>query len=286
MTTSSLPSILTLEPAGDGRHRVNHPENDPEGRNIVFGGQLMAQMIMAADAAVGGEKETKSIHTIFSRAGTYEMPLHLEVETMQAGRAFASHAITAIQNDKLMSRGLVLQTVDEPDLVRHAPSMPDVPGPDEVKSSPELVVYPGADAREIVDPNAVDSDGSPVLRFWIRDPNASPGQSLAAHQATLVWSQLGLLIGLAIRPHTDTVDISQAHITISTGVNAHTAHFHERFDVGDWLLIEQRASWAARGRVHGSGQVFDSSGRYVASFSQDSMARTAPAPLGDAKRAM
>jgi acyl-CoA thioesterase-2 len=285
MTASNLPSILTLDATGEGIYRVNHPENDPEGRNIVFGGQMMAQMIMAADAAVGGEKETKSIHTIFSRAGTYDMPLDLEVDTMQAGRAFASHTITGIQNDKLMSRAMVLQTVGEPDLIRHAPSMPDVPGPDEVKPSPELVVYPGSDAREIRDPDAVDPDGSPVLRFWIRDPNATPGQSFAAHQASLVWSQVGLLIGLAIRPH-KKIDISQAHITLSTGVIAHTAHFHEPFDIGDWLLIEQRASWAGRGRVHGSGQIFDSSGQYVASFNQDSMARTAPKQLGDARRAM
>ena len=71
------------------------------------------------------------------------------------------------------------------------------------------------------------------------------------------WSQPGMIIGLAMRPHSDAVNIGDAHRTISTGVISHTCHFHERFDVGQWLLVAQEASYAGRGRVFGSGSVFD-----------------------------
>ena len=48
--------------------------------------------------------------------------------------------------------------------------------------------------------------------------------SVAAQQAILAWSQPGEIIGLALRPHSDTVRIEDAHRTLSTGVIAHTVH--------------------------------------------------------------
>ena len=47
-----LPGVLALEALGDHAYAASHPENDPEGRGVVFSGQLLAQMIMAADLEV------------------------------------------------------------------------------------------------------------------------------------------------------------------------------------------------------------------------------------------
>jgi acyl-CoA thioesterase len=88
-----------------------------------------------------------------------------------------------------------------------------------------------------------------------------------------------------MRPHRDSVNIADAHRTISTGVIAHTINFHERFDVSQWLLVTQEATYAGRGRVHGRGMVFTEDGQLVATFSQDSMARKIEGEL-DPKRAM
>ena len=134
-------------------------------------------------------------------------------------------------------------------------------------------------------PNATAPDGSPANYFWVRFRDARGLEPQAAHQAILAWSQPGSLIALAMRPHADVVDISAAHRSVSTGVIAHTTHFHDRFDAGDWLLFAEQATWAGRGRVHGSGSIFTKDGRLVASYSQDSMVRIAQAPL-DAKRSM
>jgi acyl-CoA thioesterase len=121
------------------------------------------------------------------------------------------------------------------------------------------------------------------MYFWMRDPNRY--DSVAANQAVLVWSEPGFIIGLAMRPHADVVRIGDAHRTVSTGVIAHTAHFHERFDVGEWLLVAQVADYAGRGRVHGTGTVFTEDGRLVATFDQDSMVRGVEGEL-DPRRAM
>ncbi len=112
-----------------------------------------------------------------------------------------------------------------------------------------------------------------------------PLDSPAANQAVLVWATCGYLIGLAMRPHADSVDYSQAHVTLSTGVIGHTVHFLERFDVSRPLLIAQEATKAATGRVYGRGSVFTEDGELVAAFEQDAMAKDAGRTL-DPRRAM
>ncbi len=105
----------------------------------------------------------KSIHAIFARAGDYSLPIQYRVERMHDGRTLGSDTVTYTQSDKIMSRGLILWSTDEPDLIRHTESvtMPDVPGPDEVPSNPNALVFPGAEAR-IVDEIDVWSADQPV----------------------------------------------------------------------------------------------------------------------------
>ena len=281
---SEIPAVLQIEDLGDDRWSAPHPVDDPEGRDIVFSGQILAQMIMASDAAVGGQKEVKSIHAIFARAGTYSAGLiELRREAMHSGRAWGSDTITAYQGERLLSRGLVLLNTVEPDLIRHMPAMPDVPGPDAGTPNASITVFPGAEARMVDAPDAVGADGSPAMYFWMR--NRESYDSVAANQAVVAWCEPGFIIGLAMRPHSDTVNIADAHTAISTGVISHTAHFHEHADVGEWLLVAQEGTYAGRGRVFGSGSVFTQDGTLVSTFAQDSMARGVDGTL-DPKRGM
>lgn len=280
---SGLPATLQVKDLGEGRWSAPHPTDDPEGRDVVFSGQILAQMIMASDANCESSKEVKSIHAIFARAGTYSAgTMELELDAMHAGRAWASDTITAYQGERLLSRGLVLLNAVEPDLMRHSPTMPDVPGPDAAKPNSSITVFPDTEARMVDAPDSVGPDGSPEMYFWTRHPESY--DSVAANQAIVAWTQPGFIIGLAMRPHQD-LNIADAHSTISTGVISHTAHFHDHADVGQWLLVTQRASYAGNGRVFGSGAVFAQDGTLVSTFAQDSMARGVEGTI-DPKRGM
>jgi acyl-CoA thioesterase len=57
------------------------------------------------------------------------------------------------------------------------------------------------------------------------------------------------------------------------------------FDVSQWLLMVTEGTKAGAGRVYGGGRVFTESGSLVATFHQDSMAKTAEAQL-DSSRSM
>jgi acyl-CoA thioesterase-2 len=271
-----LPRELCVRNLGSNRYQVQHPDSEPEGRDVVFGGQLLAQAIMASDDVVAVGKTTQSIHTIFSRVGTYASPVDLEVEVVHDGRTFASHTTTATQAGRSLARAMLLLTREEPDLIHHGPTMPDVPNPSDLEPA-EALVFPGVDTRPIPSAGSESAGGSPTASFWMRHSTAV--SSVAANQAILAWSQPGGLIGLAMSPHAEVVNLRDAHRTVSTGVVAHTARFHEPFDVADWLLVVQEATYAGRGRVFGVGSVFGRGGELVSTFSQESMVRSPNAPL-------
>jgi acyl-CoA thioesterase II len=268
---SDLPDVLRLTEMGEGRFDATQPSQDPEGRDVVFSGQYIAQMLMAAEASEERGKSPRSVHALFSRVGSYTKPLEVQVEVLHTGRTWGSDTVSVYQDDRLLCRSMVLMTSQDPDLISHQPAMPaDLPGPDDLESKPNALAFPNVDWRPVPGEHTVD--GVPVMYAWHRF-----GQAVgtpAANQAILSWSTCGNIIGLAFRPHRDAVDIGQAHRTLNTGVIGHTIHFTEPFDVSQWLLLAHWADKAASGRILGRGQVFTQDGQLVAEFSQDAMAKT------------
>jgi acyl-CoA thioesterase-2 len=281
---SELPSTLRIENLGGGRWSALNPAMDPEGRDVIFSGQILGQMIMASDAASTHQKVVKSIHVIFIRTGAYTSgPIEFALEPMHAGRAWASDTVTAYQGDRLLSRGLVLLNAIESDLIRHAATMPDLPGPDDCIPIERPVLFPGIEAREVDVADPVSANGAPARYLWLRMPTSF--DSVAANQAIAAWCQPGFIIELAMRPHRDTANIREAHRSISTGVISHTTHFHDGTDVSRWLLFTQEATFAGNGRVGGSGAVFSEDGTLVSTFHQDAMVRGTQDAL-DPRRSM
>lgn len=267
---SELLDVLELEPVGEGRFRAQNFGAAPGG--VVFGGQLLAQTIVAA-ATVDPTKEVKTVHTVFARGGNTEQPLDIELDVMHTGRALGSTTVTIRQGDRLCTRSIVLLSSVEPDLIRHGVDAPDV-------GSPELAV-PSAgegdfwevrvvDGVSIADPDAV---GPPELYVWSRFPGADAKG--AKGQALLAYATDGFLIGTAMRPHKG-VGQSMSHVSISTSVLGHTLTFHEPIDGARWYLIAHESPYAGRGRSYGRANVFDEQGRIVASFVQDNMIRSYP----------
>jgi len=257
---------LILEQTGESSYRG--PSVPSEVRPVVFGGQLMGQMIVAATTCLPG-KTVRSLHAIFARAGTVTQPVDLEVDVMHSGRALGSVSVTARQGDRLLSRGLLLLDAGEPDLIRHSEPKPAVAGPDETEPRGW---EEGAEVRIVdgVDLMTPDVTGPPELYVWTRFSDAPDDQ--AVHQALLSWYTDPFLIASALRPH-DGVGQAMAHDTISTGVITHTLSFHEPVDATKWNLLANRSIFAGHGRTYGMGQVFNQDGQQVASYVQDNLVR-------------
>jgi acyl-CoA thioesterase-2 len=240
------------------------------GRPVVEGAQMMAQMMVAA-AHSAPEKTVRFISSVFARVGRTDVPLDIHVDVMHAGRTLASATTTVSQEDRLLCRALILFDAGDEDLIRHAASMPENAGrPDD--ATPWTTNPQGTEIRiaEGVKLGAMENNGPAELKVWFRVPGAPSDAVL--NQALLTSRSHLFLIAAAMRPH-EGVGIDLTHDTISTGVITHTLSFHEPVDSSSWLLFAQESTFAGSGRSFGRGEVFDESGRHVASFVQDNLIR-------------
>jgi acyl-CoA thioesterase len=265
-TIETLLASLELTETGPDRYTASHAE--PE-YPVVFGGQLMAQSIIAARKGVE-DKSVKTLHIVFARPASPKLPLEITVDRMHAGRGLASSTVTLTQGDTLCSRAQILMTADEPDLIRHADLHPGMSKPEEATPWPtDLGAW---EIRVVDDVNISDPAlvGPPDLDVWSRFAGA-PSDALTG-QALLAFATDMFLIGTAMRPH-EGVGQSQAHVTLSTGVLSHTITFHEPVDASQWLLLSHHSSYAGHGRAYGRADVFTTDGSLVSSYVQDSMVR-------------
>ncbi|MHB1710594.1 MAG: acyl-CoA thioesterase [Acidimicrobiales bacterium] len=286
---SEVPGAFRLTPAGEDRFQASSV-GDPAVHDVVFGGQILAQMLLAAgwvSAASGATagvsnavgKPATSLHALFARSATLTAPLDIEVDVMHDGRTIGSETVTVSQRGRLCARGLVLRHAGEPDLIRHQPTMPDVGDPDQAPtSSQHMLVAPGTELRVVGGVNTWDPEadvGPAELFVWIRFAPSSGGSALSRAteaQAMLAYATDGFLIATSMRPHAG-IGQNMAHRSIATGVISHTLTFHDRFDGGEWLLLAHEAPWAGLGRSYGRAHVFTEGGRLVASFVQESLIR-------------
>ena len=278
---TETPPILHLEPTGENRYAVANA-GDAAANPVVFGGQLLAQMITAAVAHSPG-KTVKTIHTTFARAAHVDGDTELIVDTFHAGRAFASHTVTAVQGDRLCARAQVLTDADEPDLIEHHTPAPELTPPDG-EGDTGHTVFPGAEFVIADGVDLVDSAapvGPAELTVWYRSRHTPDDPAI--NQAVLAWGTDGFLIGTAMRPHAG-MGYDRAHVDLSTGVIGHTLTFHRPFSMGEWLLMQHESPFAGGGRTYGRCHIFDAAGALVASYIQDNMIRAMPE--GQAGRGM
>ena len=271
---SDLLELIDVEPVGEGRFAA--PARGGARRDVVEGGQLLAEAIVAASKAVPGQRVT-SASMVFSKAASFDQPIDLSVDVVRSGRSFSTVQVALHQDDSLRSAALVLMGVEAPDLVRHCAEMPDVPGPD----AAEIVDFgvTGRDLRVVDGMYTGDPDrvGPPLIWAWVRFRDA-PAEAYL-HAGLLAQSTTHWTIAAAMLPHPG-LGQADAHRTISTGPVQVGLSLLDEVDVTEWLLYENHAVWAGRGLAQGQGRVFTRSGRLVATYSVQAMLRAAVEDLG------
>ncbi len=167
----SLRSLCALRPAprpAPTAYRTVANTGDAGQRDVVFGGQFLAQAIVAASLRHPG-KDVRSIQAVFARPGRIDAPTELVIDPMHDGRTFASDTVTAWQGDRLCARFIVLLDADEPDVVRHDVAMPTVPGP--VDAAPDRAGWPRVPGRRRSASSTTSTSGTSTR------PSARPRRS-------------------------------------------------------------------------------------------------------------
>jgi uncharacterized protein (DUF427 family)/acyl-CoA thioesterase len=254
-------------PTGRTAHFVGEPY--PTHRNVVEGGQLLAEAVVAASKTLPNQRVT-SATMIFAKAASFDMPLDVNVDILRGGRTFSTVEVRIEQEDKLRSVGLLLLDSGAPDLFRSVIEMPDVGGP--YDAVPLDMRVTGRDIRIVDDAYSGDPDrvGPPEVNAWIRFKE-DPGEPYL-HAAVMTQPMTHWTIAAGMRPHPGFGE-DQAHVTLSTGPMSISVAYHDEVDVTEWLLYANPAVYAGRGLVQGEGHVFTEDGRLVATYSLQAMVR-------------
>jgi len=242
------------------------------GYHRIFGGQILAQMIVAA-AAASPEKSVKSISVLFPREGDTSKRMDYGVTKLQDGRTFGTTSIVATQDDKVISAATVSMHSAEESALHRSDPMPAVGSPDDATPT-EIAMIP-FEIRVVGGVDLASHDTGPATyEMWMRAPGAA-GAPLSVQQGLLAHSTDLTIIGTALRPF-EGVSQADSTVTLHTAVTSHSMWFHQPFQMDDWLLLAQSAPIVANGRAFGRGDVFNAAGEIVASFAQESMIRAIP----------
>jgi uncharacterized protein (DUF427 family)/acyl-CoA thioesterase len=264
---SDLLSVLDARPDGPGRFTA--PGYHERTRNVVEGGQLLGQAIVAAARTVPEQRVTWASMT-FARAATFDDPVDLAVDELRRGRTFSTLSVRSEQRGKLVAPALVLLDTGAPDVMRATVEMPDVPGPEDAE--PYDMRVAGRDLRIVggaYDPDP-DRVGPPVINAWVRFRDSPAERCLRnalVAQATTHWT-----IAAAMLPHPGFGE-AQAHVSLSTGPMAVALAFHDDAPLDDWFLYSTSAIWSGQGLAQGEGRVFTRAGGLIASYTLQAMVR-------------
>ncbi len=274
-----LLALMDAFPMGEGKFVAPHYRGDRQraSRDVVEGGQITGAAIVAASRAIP-EQRVVAAHMFFPRAASFGQPLDIDLEVLRQGRTFSTVEARFTQGGSLRSAGLLLLDAGSPDLFHLHAEMPDVPGPDE--STPLDMFVTGRDFRVVNDGWNMDPEqvGEPEISVWARFRD-DPGE-LCLHQALMAQSTTHWLGGAAMRP-IPGVGLSQAHVTLSGGPMNVALTFHDEFDVTEWLLYSNVATYGGRGLTHGETRIFTQDGRLVGSFTVLGMLRSFPKNAAD-----
>jgi acyl-CoA thioesterase-2 len=265
---ADLLHLIDVEPAGGGR--FVGPTYRDVSRNVVEGGQMLGQAIVAAAKTIPDQRVTTA-HMIFCKSAAFDATLEVDVDVLRRGRTFSTVEVKINQHEKLRSVGLLLLDSGAPDVIRGSIPMPDVGGPADAQEMSTFRVT-GRDIRVLGGAYDGDPDrvGAPEIYAWCRFKDA-PAQPYL-HTALMAQSTTHWTIAAAMLPHAGFGE-DLAHSTLSTGIMSISMAFHEEVDVTRWLLYANPAVFAGNGMAQGEGHVFTEDGNLVATYTVQAMVR-------------
>ncbi|TPG21486.1 acyl-CoA thioesterase II [Sphingomonas koreensis] len=279
--TRALVDLLTIEELDTDLYRG---ARQPGGVGRVFGGQVIAQALQAAQRSTEAPKTAHSLHAYFMRPGSEDFPIIFRVVRDFEGRSFATRRVIAMQQGKpILNMAASFQTPE--DGLHHQDAMPDVPGPDQLKSEADL-------RRNMIDEipekfrrfmlRARPIEIRPVHpRSWFRPEQREPtqyswfrlvsslGDDATMHRAILAYASDMSLLGTALLPH----GVNWMTHNVQTASLDHALWFHEPFRADEWLLYACDSPWAGHARGFNRGRIFTQDGRLVASATQEGLIR-------------
>lgn len=283
--TNALSSLIQLLDVEEIEVDLYRGRNTDAGWMRVYGGQVVAQALAAAQRTVPESRPVHSLHSYFIRPGEPRIPILYKVERERDGASFTTRRVQAIQHGRtIFNLAASFQTEEEG--LTHQDPMPDVHGPEGLLNDQERHALRREKVpepwRTIIEERnhpfefrALDDyDGfnpivtPPASRQWFRARGEVPGDP-ALKAALFAYATDMTLLDTSLRPH----GLSWADRRLQAASLDHAIWFHTTPEPGRWLLYDQVSPAAAGGRGLNIGNVFDEGGRLVATVAQEGLIR-------------
>ncbi len=274
-----LLSLLDLEPIGEDRFRGHSPAS---AGNHLYGGQVIAQALVAATRTVAPDRPAHSLHAYFVLAGDPRTPIDFAVERIRDGRSFTTRRCVATQYGKTIFSMEASYHVRE-DGLEHARPMPFAPDPESLESIDALVdrfraFLPAPAAHwmkracaldmRIVAPETLLAANDAGQMIWFRVAGPLPDDE-AIHAALLAYLSDMTLLNTALVAHGRNIFDPRIQVASLD----HSLWLHRSLRVDDWLLYLQESPTAGHARALTRGQIYNRDGRLLASVAQEGLIR-------------
>ena len=260
------------------------------GKNVgykrIFGGQVMAQTLIAAYKTVNVEHFAHSFHSYFIRPGNMEKPITFTVDRIRDGKSFTTRSVKAIQDAEVIFNCSISFQKREKGL-EHQVDMPDVPEPESLKSEQELREdilkelkmkkedMPMFFRQQEIEMRPVEKQNyfkpermPPYKNTWIKNEGKLPDDQVIQQAFLLYISDMGLL-GAA----NNSVGVNFLTKNLQNASLDHAMWFHRKLDLNGWFLYTIESPITRNARGFSRGSIFSRDGKLIASCTQEGLIR-------------
>lgn len=273
-TVDDLIRLFELQQVGDLSFRGPQPETMLQ---RLFGGQVLAQSLVATMHTVPAERSVHSLNAYFLRPGSPDEPLRFKVEELRDGRSFSARRVVTRQGDAEIFELTASFQVPE-DGLSHSATMPtDVLAPEDSPSMRDvmerrfgfklalLAEWDALDVR-LATPARHAAEGG-TMRAWVKTADAMPDDP-RLHAAVLAYLSDITLLSVSSVPH----EVEFLSPSMQAASIDHAMWFHRPMRVDQWLLYDMVSPSASGARGFCQGRLFQH-GQAVASCAQEGLIR-------------
>ncbi len=266
----------------------------PTGR--VYGGQIVAQTVLAAGLTVPDHRLPHSVHSYFVTPGDLKHGICYDVRMLRDGHSFSARDVTARQNDQTLLTAIVSYQVPGQEGIDFADPIPDnIPDPDDLPSSRELMAPYASksamahyyatqsswDIRHVQTAVLLAPDSSPLSQrtsqmVWMRADASELKQSTIESVRTHQLLQRALLATgcdqIMMEPALRRGGLSYLTPGIRFATIDHSMWWYRDIDVTKWHLYVQDSPIAGHGRALCRARVYQDN-RLVAEITQEALIR-------------
>jgi acyl-CoA thioesterase-2 len=277
MLRALVARLERIVPAGDD---VFDKEAAPSVFDRIYGGQSLAEALMAAARTTNSGDRLHAAHCHFLKLGDPRLPTRFRVERLRDARSFAVRQVRAEQAERLILIATFSFAAPSEGIAHQWPA-PDAPSPEATPSRDEELIALYGDDLPVnagipwpIDIRHIDQrPWDPAIgpgrhRLWMRADETLPDDPLL-HAALLLYaSDLTMADAVTVQHPIRWEDLMAGRGYFGASLD-HAFWMHAPARVDEWLLHEQESSRAADGRGFTTGRFFDRSGVLVASVAQE-----------------